>query len=397
MLNVGDEVMMIDEKHHADNPMCYPAKGSIGVVVEYSPCDETALVDWGQDSGVDSNFNGEYAWWCSEKRLAKVNTNTQVNTQKEVCNMSKFKVGDKVVFTNAQKHETISRFYPAVGTVGTVKTIGTGALGENTLLVDWGDATMSWWCSEDDVKPSCTCEEYDYTDGEVWEMLKPKMKRIVTILADVDNFHDEVKKMVVAAYRSGYGRATKGRNFIIKSKVDEKPSIGKQIEAVLSDKRLVTFYDFHGKQSYIVSNFTKAVVIGNNTEIHNIEIYKKSLYNSLRGSIGGNDKSIEGFDCLYRTDCEMYVAIPFSEAVEQFDSNSIKALYCGDKPVGLCHIKQWAIGEYNKMMHFGNQTCVSLTFKPEWGMPECYPEVHNPDFKALIPICDYLKHEGVNV
>lgn len=51
MLNVGDEVMMIDEKHHAYNPECYPAKGSIGVVVEYSPCDETALVDWGSRFG----------------------------------------------------------------------------------------------------------------------------------------------------------------------------------------------------------------------------------------------------------------------------------------------------------------------------------------------------------
>lgn len=37
MFNIGDEVMMIDEKHHAYNPECYPAKGSIGVVVEYSP------------------------------------------------------------------------------------------------------------------------------------------------------------------------------------------------------------------------------------------------------------------------------------------------------------------------------------------------------------------------
>lgn len=382
MLNVGDEVMMIDEKHHAYNPECYPAKGSIGVVVEYSPCDETALVDWGQDSGVDSNLDGEYAWWCGEQRLAKVNANTQVNTQKEVCNMSKFKVGDKVVFTNAQKHETISRFYPVVGTIGTVKTIGTGALGENTLLVDWGDDTMSWWCSEDDVKPY-TCEEYEYTDGEVWEMLKPKMKRIVTILADVDNFHDEVKKMVVAAYRSGYGRATKGCNFIIKSKVDEKPN-EKSIDDVLGGKTIVTFYK--DDNSYNVANFCFTRENGRKTEI----------YADIAYSSAGDSWSF-GFDVLNDPDYEMYVAIPFSEAVEQFDSKSIKALYCGNKPVGLRHIKQWAIGEYNKMMHFGNKTCVSLTFKPEWGMPECYPAIHTPYFKALIPICDYLKHEGVNV
>ena len=227
-------------------------------------------------------------------------------------------------------------------------------------------------------------------------MLKPKMNQFVPVRAeDIDM--SIVKKMVVAAYRSGYGRATKGRSFIIKPKADEKPSIEKQIEAVLSDKRLVTFYDFHGKQSYIVSNFTKAVVIGNNTEIHNIAIYQNSLYNSLRGSVGGNNKSTESFDYLYRTNCEMYVAIPFNEAVEQFRSDSIKALYCENKPMGLCRIKPWAIGEYNGMMRFGNKTCVSMTFKLEQGISECYPEIHNPNYKALVPICDYLKHEGVNV
>ena len=382
MLNVGDEVMMIDEKHHAYNPECYPAKGSIGVVVEYSPCDETALVDWGQDSGVDSNLDGEYTWWCGEKRLAKVNANTQVNTQKEVCNMSKFKVGDKVVFTNAQKHETISRFYPAVGTVGTVKTIGTGALGENTLLVDWGDATMSWWCSEDDVKPY-TCEEYEYTDGEVWEMLKPKMKRIVTILADVDNFHDEVKKMVVAAYRSGYGRATKGRSFIIEPKVDEKPS-KKSIDDVLGGKTIVTFHK--DDNTYNVANFAFTRENGRKTEI----------YVDIAYSSAGDSWSF-GFDVLNDPDCEMYVAIPFSEAVEQFDSDSIKVLHYGRWQKSQNFIKLWTIGEYSRVKQFGNKTYAVVTFKTECGDLTSHIEIHHPDYKALIPICDYLKHEGANV
>lgn len=392
MFNIGDEVMMIDEKRHAYNPECYPAKGSIGVVVEYSPCDETALVDWGQDSGVDSNLDGEYAWWCGEQRLAKVNANTQVNTQKEVCNMSKFKVGDKVVFANAQKHETISQFYPVVGTVGIVKTIGSGTLGENALLVDWSnaegidvweDGTKSWWCNEDDVKLFCEVEP-NYTDDEVWEMLKPKMRQFVPAhIENLDMYSSVVKKMVVAAYRSGYGRATKGRSFMIKPKVEEKPS-GKSIDDVLDGKTIVTFYK--DDNSYNVANFAFTRENGRKTEI----------YADIAYSSAGDSWSF-GFDVLNDPDCEMYVAIPFSEAVEQFDSNSIKALYCGNKPVGLCHIKQWAIGEYNKMMHFGNQTCVSLTFKPEWGMPECYPAIHSPDFKALVPICDYLKHEGVNV
>lgn len=131
-----------------------------------------------------------------------------------------FKVGDKVVFINADKHKELSFCYPEVGTIGTVMLSG-----GKSLVVDWGDAksidnnangTKSWWCSEEDVKPYV--QENGCTDEEVWKMLKPKMERIVTILADVDNFHDEVKKMVVDAYRSGYGRAIKGRPFRIKPK-----------------------------------------------------------------------------------------------------------------------------------------------------------------------------------
>lgn len=384
MFNVGDEVMMIDNEFHECNPKIYPAKGSIGVVVKWLPDSEPVLVDWGQDSGVDSNSHDEYAWWCDKKRLAKVNANTQVNTQKEVCNMSKFKVGDKVVFTNAQKHETISQFYPVVGTIGTVKTIGTGALGENTLLVDWGDATMSWWCSEDDVKPSFTCEEYDYTDDEVWEMLKPKMKQIVTILADVDNFHDEVKKMVVAAYRSGYGRATKGRNFIIKPKVEEKPS-EKSIDDVLGGKTIVTFYK--DDNSYNVANFAYSRENGRKTE----------LYADIAYSSAGDSWSF-GFDVLNDPDCEMYVAIPFSEAVEQFDSKSIKALYCGGKAKALHYgLTPWAIGEFDEFFLFDDETRAFMTFKRKDGNARFYPGIHNPDFKALVPICDYLRVNGVNV
>ncbi len=135
-----------------------------------------------------------------------------------------FKVGDKVVFINADKHENLREFYPKVGTIGTVEAIEE-KINEKGLLVDWGDAkgvefgvdgTKSWWCSEFDVKPYI--QENGCTDEEVWKMLKPKMERIVTILTDVDNFHDEVKKMVVDAYRSGYGRAMKGIPFRIKPK-----------------------------------------------------------------------------------------------------------------------------------------------------------------------------------
>ena len=221
-LNVGDKVMMIEDELHAEHPEYYPTKGSIGVVVQYSLRDGIALIDWGQDSGVNLNEHDEYAWWCSVKRLEKVNTNAQVNTQKEVCNMSKFNVGDKVVFMNAEKHEELSEFYPAVGSIGVIKEVRDS---DGNIMVNWGEAEgivvhpngmKAWWCDEKDIKP-CDAER-KCTDNEVWEMLKPKMERIVTILADVDNFHDEVKKIVVDAYRSGYGRAMKGRPFRIKPK-----------------------------------------------------------------------------------------------------------------------------------------------------------------------------------
>ena len=299
MLNVGDEVMMMEKEPHAYNPECYPIKGSIGVVVWYSPDDETALIDWGQDSGVDLNEHDEYAWWCGEERLAKVNANTQVNTQKEVCNMSKFKVGDKVVFTNAEKHKKVSRFYPVV------------------------------------------------------------------------------KNMVAAAYRSGYGRATKGRSFIIKPKVGKKPSIEKSIDDVLGGKMIVTFYK--DDDSYNVANFAYADENGGDTRI-----YADIFYSSA------GDAWSFGFDTISDPDCEMYVAIPFSEVVGQFNSDSIKALYGGSKH----HIKLWAIGKFfNSFM----QTYAFVTFKNEDNNSVFYPEVHNSDFKALVPICDYLKHEGVNV
>ena len=387
MFNVGDEVMMIDNEFHEYNPKIYPAKGSIGVVVKCLPDSEPVLVDWGQDSGVDSNLHDEYAWWCGKKRLAKVNTNTQVNTQKEVCNMSKFKVGDKVVFTNAEKHEKVSQFYPVVGTVGTVKR----AISDNTLLVNWGnaegvdvweDGTKSRWCGEDDVKPY-TCEEYEYTDGEVWEMLKPKMKQFVRDVVDIDLYSPTVKNMVVAAYRSGYGRATKGRSFMIKPKGRQEAE-RKSIDDVLGGKMIVTFYK--DDDSYNVANFAYADENGGDTRI-----YADIFYSSA------GDAWSFGFDTISDPDCEMYVAIPFSEAIGQFDGKFVKVLRYGRWQKSQNYIKSWTIGEYSRVKQLGNKTYAVVTFKTECDDLTSYIEIYHPDYKALVPICDYLKHEGVNV
>lgn len=306
--------------------------------------------------------------------------------------MSEFKVGDKVVFTNAKKHETVSQCYPVVGTVGIVKEIRTRTLGKNTLWVDWSnaegvdvweDGTKSWWCAEDDVKPFCEVEP-NCTDDEVWEMLKPKMRQFVpTHIENLDMYFPTVKNMVVAAYRSGYGRATKGRSFIIKPKADEKPSTEKSIDAVLGGKMIVTVYK--EDNTYDVANFTYS-----DASNGDVKIYGGMIYDSE------GESWFSGFNTINDTDCEMYVVIPFGEAVEQFRSDSIKVLYC-EKPRALCHIKPWAIGKYNGMMRFYNKTCVSMTFKSEQGISEYYPEIHNPNFKALVPICDYLRVNGVNV
>lgn len=377
---VGDEVMMKEDELHTYHPEIFPAKGSIGIVVRCSPREELVLVDWGQDSGVELNFvQDKYASWCKGESLEKVGA----NTQKEVCNMSKFNVGDKVVFTNAEKHKDMSWCYPKIDSIGIIRTID-----YNKMLVDWGDAegidfnnneTKSWWCHEDDVKPLCDCEEREYTDDEVWEMLKPKMSRFVRAGLDINLYSLTVKNMVVAAYRSGYGRATKGRSFIIKPKADEKPSVEKSIDDVLSGKMIVTFYK--EDNSYDVANFTYSC----GTEIH-----VKCVYDS-EGELW-----LEGFDNLSDPDCEMYVAVPFSKAVEQFDSDSIKVMYCGESKA-LCHIKPWTIGEYNGMMRFSNRTCAFLKFKHEDSNSLFYPEIHRSEFKALIPICDYLRINGVNV
>lgn len=388
-LNVGDEVMMKDKEHHEYCPKKFPAKGSIGVVVQCASGGEVVLVDWGQDSGVDWNISEDkYAWWCTAQKLEKVNANTQ--KKEGICNMNKFNVGDKIVFTNAEKHEISNKIYPAVGTVGTVKEIC-----EERLLIDWGDAkgveiscshdnTKLWWCAENDVK-SYT-QENNYTDDEVWEMLKPKMRQLVpSHIENLDMYSPIVKNMVVAAYRSGYGRATKGRSFIIKPKADEKPSAEKPIDDVLSGKMIVTIYT-DLDNSYTVSEFDHALHSEQGMEIHSNIIYD---------SDGG--LWADGFDVIGDPDCEMYVAIPFSEAIGQFDGKSIKAMYCGDKPKLPNSIKPWSIGKYNYLMRFSNKTYVFMEFENENGKSQFFPESICSDFKALVPICNYLRVNGVNV
>ena len=247
---------------------------------------------------------------------------------------------------------------------------------------------VSLFCREkktsNDVKPFCDREENNYTDDEVWEMLKPKMKQFVRDVVDIDLYSPTVKNMVVAAYRSGYGRATKGRSFMIKPKVKkviEKPSV----DTVLFGKKIVTFYK--EDNSYNVANFSYA-----RENDGDMEIYSDIVYSSA------GDSWSFGFDFVNDPDCEMYVAIPFSEVVGKFDSKHIKAMYGEDKTKVLRYnnIKPWAIGEFNGFMRVSNETRAFMKFNED-NNSQLYPEIHRPEFKALVPICEYLRVNGVNV
>lgn len=104
-----------------------------------------------------------------------------------------------------------------------------------------------------------------------------------------------------------------------------------------------------------------------------------------------------GFDTISDPDCEMYVAIPFSEAIGQFDGKFVKVLRYGRWQKSQNYIKPWTIGEYSRVKQLGNKTYAVVTFKTECDDLTSYIEIYHPDYKALVPICDYLKHEGVNV
>lgn len=308
--------------------------------------------------------------------------------------MSKFNVGEKVVFTNTKKHESARQFYPVVGTVGTVVEIDKNPIDGKALLIDWGnaegidvwtDGTKSWWCNEQDVKPYEGTD--NYTDDEVWAMLKPKMKQFALPNQNINYFSQEIKNMIVAAYRSGYGRATKGRSFMIKPKVKkaiEKTRVEELIDAVLGSKMIVTFYE--DDDSYNVANFKYACENGSDTEI-----YADIVYSSA------GDSWTFGYDTISDPDCEMYVAIPFKDARERFKEEIIKAMYCGKKSRALNRIKQWAIGEYKGIQKYGDNYCAILTFEHEKGSQKYWSVITNPEFKALVPLHDYLKYKGVNV
>ena len=141
----------------------------------------------------------------------------------------KFKVGDRVRCTYK-----FSRYYPPIGTIGTVLKMGE----DNDVRVQWEKGTTPsdgcWFALLECIES--VVEEPNLTDEEIWEMLQPKMKKIGMVSpcsrveirsSDIPFFstnhltkqynEEDVQRAIATAYRSGYGRAMKGRPFKIGS------------------------------------------------------------------------------------------------------------------------------------------------------------------------------------
>lgn len=70
MFKVRQKVRFIDEDRQERMPWCYPPVGWTGIIIEAND-DETALVNWGEDSGVEKCSDG-YVWWVGFNRLEAV-------------------------------------------------------------------------------------------------------------------------------------------------------------------------------------------------------------------------------------------------------------------------------------------------------------------------------------
>lgn len=144
------------------------------------------------------------------------------------------KVGMKVRFIDEEHHREHPKWYPAVGTIGTISRITSAS-----IYVQWPKGSTSdidqWYCNANWVEKV----KENLTDHEIWDMLRAKMEKngvkvdCFKIVSNVDfpnlrafNYplysKEALIKAVALAYRVGYKRAEKGRPFKYGDKV-EKP------------------------------------------------------------------------------------------------------------------------------------------------------------------------------
>lgn len=133
----------------------------------------------------------------------------------------KFKVGDKVRYIG-KDHKEMPKFYPEIGTIGTVVKEG----GHADWYIQWTKGSTSrkdcWYCDENDIE---LVENEDMTNEEIWKMLEGKMRKnglkpcgsrllFTNGIANVYAWED-VHNAIALAYKVGYLRAIKGRPFKI--------------------------------------------------------------------------------------------------------------------------------------------------------------------------------------
>ena len=150
--------------------------------------------------------------------------------------MSKFNIGDKVRYIG-EDHREMPRFYPEIGTIGTVVKEGGGT----DWYIQWTKGSTSkedcWYCDENDIE---LVKNVDMTNEEIWEMLESKMCKnglsaYMFSIPTLENIEGDIKwvqeqtykandvhNAIALAYKVGYLRAIKGRPFKIGEKKAKK-------------------------------------------------------------------------------------------------------------------------------------------------------------------------------
>ena len=118
-----------------NNRRFYPPVNTVGKVVKLGS--DYCFVQWPEGIVSDNE-----AWAYKNIYLEKVTEHWVPATRDNV------KVGSKVRYLNAKKHEQNPEFYPSQGTIGKVVSV----IDDNTCLVQWPDYTTAWFANRPDLE-----------------------------------------------------------------------------------------------------------------------------------------------------------------------------------------------------------------------------------------------------
>ena len=89
---IGRKVRMINEDKHKDNPNWYPKVGTVGTIVNLSWTNNSAYVNWGENSGVGKGLDRSYTWYIDWKSIELVDDTDSHMTDEEIWEMFKPKM-----------------------------------------------------------------------------------------------------------------------------------------------------------------------------------------------------------------------------------------------------------------------------------------------------------------